>query len=194
METGYSQLELEARALRYGVDKYRYYLEGIEKVTCFVDAKALLPFFNHENREAPPRIQRQVLAVQDIPLVLVHIEGKKNPSDFLSRERNVENDATAADLNDMEISDALENHLVKAITEREDQSPMALARIKKLTLKDQCYNSSSKEFWKMILTNIEKIHKSNHIMECATNCQSLTTWLSVAQEELCYQKSCMHEQ
>ena len=51
METGYSQLELEARALRFGVDKFRYYLEGIEKVTCFVGAKALLPFFNHENRE-----------------------------------------------------------------------------------------------------------------------------------------------
>ena len=101
-----------------------------------MDAKVLLPFFNHENREAPPRIQRQVLAVQDIPLVLVHIEGKKNPSDFLSRERNFENDATAADLNDMEISDALETHLVKTITEREDQSPMALALIKKLTLKD----------------------------------------------------------
>ena len=49
LETGYSQLELEGRALRFGVDKFRYYIEGIEKVTCFVDAKALLPFFDHEN-------------------------------------------------------------------------------------------------------------------------------------------------
>ena len=136
VETGYSQIELEARALRYGIEKFRYFLQGIDKVTSFVDAKALLPFFNHENREAPPRIQRQILAVQDIPMVLVHIEGKNNPANFLSRERNVDNDASASDLQDMEVSDSLDSYLIKVIREREDQAPMALSLIKELTLKD----------------------------------------------------------
>ena len=38
---------------------------------------------------------RQKLAVQDLPIELVH---KKMPADILSRERNDENDASAADL------------------------------------------------------------------------------------------------
>ena len=69
-------------------------------------------------------------------MVLVHIEGKNNPADFLSRERNVDNDASASDLQDMEVSDSLDSYLIKVIREREDQAPMALSLIKELTLKD----------------------------------------------------------
>ena len=81
------QVEIEACALRWGLDYFRYYLEGIHHVICFVDCKPLLPLFNHDNRECPPRIMRQKLAVQDLPIELVHIDGKKMPADFLSRER-----------------------------------------------------------------------------------------------------------
>ena len=57
VETRYSQLELKSQALSYGINQYHYHLEGIDKVTCYVDAKALLPFFDKENREALPRIK-----------------------------------------------------------------------------------------------------------------------------------------
>ena len=42
-ERKWGQVELEARALRYGIDKFRFYLEGIDIVYCMVDCKALLP-------------------------------------------------------------------------------------------------------------------------------------------------------
>ena len=61
----------------------------------------------------------------------MHIEGKKNPSDFLSRERSEANDATSDDLADMELSD-----LVKAIQEYEYLIRIKLSTIRELTLKD----------------------------------------------------------
>ena len=60
---------------------------------------------------------RQRLAVQDLPFELVHIEGTKMPADYLSRERTDENDASAHDLRDMELSDTLEEYLVQCVRE-----------------------------------------------------------------------------
>ena len=83
---------------------------------------------------------RQKLAVQDLPIELVHIDGKKMPADFLSRERNDENDASADDLRDMEVSDALEDYLVQCVRESyeelEELKPMSLEKIKEVTKTD----------------------------------------------------------
>ena len=124
-------MEIEARALRWGLDKFRYYLEGIRHITCYVDCKSLLPIFNSDtNRECSARINRQRLACQDLPIELVHLDGKDMPADFLSRERTEENDASAHDIDDMNWSDQLEAHLVQMITtsvEDDDVKPMALS-------------------------------------------------------------------
>ena len=83
---------------------------------------------------------RQKLAVQDLPIELVHIDDKKMPADFLSRERNDENDASADDLRDMEVSDALEDYLVQCVRESyeelEELKPMSLEKIKEVTKTD----------------------------------------------------------
>ena len=55
------------------------------------------------------------MAIQDIPIEMMHIDGKKNPSDFLSRERSEENDSRSHDHADMDISDALDSYLVQVI-------------------------------------------------------------------------------
>ena len=83
---------------------------------------------------------RQKLAVQDLPIELVHIDGKKMPADFLSRERNDENDTSVDDLRDMEVSDALEDYLVQCVRESyeelEELKPMSLEKIKEVTKTD----------------------------------------------------------
>ena len=76
------------------------------------------------------------MANQDIPIEMMHIDGKKNPSDFLSRERSEENDANSHDLADMDLSDALDSYLVQVIQEYENLSPIKISTIKKMTLKD----------------------------------------------------------
>ena len=77
------------------------------------------------------------LAVQDLPIELVHIDNKKMPADFLSGERNDKNYASAADLRDMEVSDALEHYLVHCVQESyeelEELKPMSLKKIKEKT-------------------------------------------------------------
>ena len=138
-EKSWGQVELEARALRYGIDKFRFYLEGIDIVYCMVDCKALLPLWNNNNRVCPPRIERQRLATQDIRMKLIHLEGSKNPSDWLSRARTEENDASAEDLEDMDVSDELDDYLVKSVNcweSSEPNKPIAIAKIRELTKKD----------------------------------------------------------
>ena len=76
------------------------------------------------------------MAIQDIPIEMMHIDGKKNPSDFLSRERSEENDSRSHDLADMDISDALDSYLVQVIHEYEDLTPIKISTIKEMTLKD----------------------------------------------------------
>ena len=155
-EKKWSQVELEARALRYGIDKFRFYLEGIDLVNCMVDCKALVPLWNNNNKECPPRIDRQRLATQDIPMHLIHIDGSKMPSDWLSRSRHEEEEDSQEDLEDMDVSDELDMHLVKQINsswedndwkegeprinnvqqEKEPNQPMAITTIRELTNKD----------------------------------------------------------
>ena len=50
----------------------------------------------------------------------MHVEDKKNPSNFLSRERSEVNNAIADDMANMEICDSLDAYLVKAIQEYKD--------------------------------------------------------------------------
>ena len=135
LEKKWSQPELEARALRYGIDKFRFYLEGIDVVYCMVDCKALIPLWNNNNKECPPRIDRQRLATQDISTFLIHLEGKKNPADWASRSRCEDDDDTHEDLEDMNISDELDDYVVKQISVG-DSKPIAIDTIREHTEKD----------------------------------------------------------
>ena len=69
------------------------------------------------------------MANQDIPIEMMHIDGKKNPSDFLSRERSEENDANSHDLADMDLSDALDSYLVQVVQEYERAVIFRLGRL-----------------------------------------------------------------
>ena len=61
----------------------------------------------------PPRIDRQRLASQDIPMELIFLDGKRHPADYGSRARSKENDKSADDIQD--ISNELDIYLVKQV-------------------------------------------------------------------------------
>ena len=143
-ERKWGQIELEARALRYGIDKFRHFLVGIDIVYCMVDCKSLITMWNNNTGLCPPRIDRQRLATQDIPMKLIFLEGKRHPADYGSRARSKENDETAEDIQDMDISDELDCYLVKQVRswnnpfdENKTRKPIAIDTIRKMTNEDQ---------------------------------------------------------
>ena len=144
VEAKWGQCELEARALRYGVDKWRHYFTGITKLYCYVDCKPLVSIWNNHSKTCPPRIDRQRLATQDIPMEVIHLPGSKNPADFGSRARSGENDANVDDLEDMECSDELDMYLVrqihaidKSINDKNKNEPIAINHIREITNEDK---------------------------------------------------------
>ena len=52
------------------------------------------------------------MATQDIPMKLIHLEGRNHPADYGSRQRIKENDLSAEDIQDMEVSDEIDIYLV----------------------------------------------------------------------------------
>ena len=50
-ERNWGQCELEARSLRFGIDKWRHYFMGIDIVYCVVDCKALISLWNNHWRD-----------------------------------------------------------------------------------------------------------------------------------------------
>ena len=135
VEASYSQPELEARALRYGVDKFRYYLTGLAHFTVYVDCKSLVPLFEKASHTAPPRIFRQILALQDLTFTVKYRPGRSNPADWCSRTPI----PTLEDINDMELSDDLEHFLVRSVLlqgEMDPQAPIAIEEIRRRTLQE----------------------------------------------------------
>ena len=75
------------------------------------------------------------MAIQNIPIEMMHIDRKKNPSNFLSLERSEEDNAKWQDLADIDISNALDSYFVKVIHEYEDLTPIKISTIREMTHK-----------------------------------------------------------
>ena len=136
VESAYSQVEIEARAVRYGVEKFRYYLTGLAHFTIFVDCKALVSLFSKGSyKSCPPRIFRQILAIQDLTFTVEYRPGRSNPADWCSRTPI----PTLDDIDDMSLSDDLDTFLVKSVLlqgEMDPQAPIAIEEIRKCTLQE----------------------------------------------------------
>ena len=136
-EAKWSQVELESRAIRYALDKWRFYLTGLIHFTVYTDCKALVPLFTKMPQSCPPRIFRQILALQDLSFTVEFRPGKANPADWTSRVPLHDPE----ELRDMEISDDLDQCLVRSIffnsgEEVDEQVPIAIADIKDRTAKE----------------------------------------------------------
>ena len=83
VERRYSQTEREALAVVWGCEKFHLYLYGTT-FKLFTDHKPL-EFIYSPKGKPPPRIERWVLRLQPYRFKVVHMPGKTNPADVLSR-------------------------------------------------------------------------------------------------------------
>ena len=82
-ERKYAQIEREALAVEFSTN--RMYLAGSQQFQIATDHKPLLPIFNNPNAKLPPRLERLRMKTQHLDFVMIHIPGKSNMTDYLSR-------------------------------------------------------------------------------------------------------------
>ena len=83
-EMQYDQLEREALAMHFGCTRFRIFLQGCH-FTHFIDPEPLKHMMEKSKREAPARIERIRLKLQNYDSTIQLIKGKHNPADYLSR-------------------------------------------------------------------------------------------------------------
>ena len=133
-EAKWAQVELEARAIRYAIDKFRFYLEGHPGFIVMTDCKPLLPLFNKVPmpKSCPPRICRQIIALQDMSFQLQHCPGSRNIADWPSRCPLLD----TSDIEDRFDSDVLETALIRAIYDERENDTLTIDKIKAATAVD----------------------------------------------------------
>ena len=83
-EKNYSQLDLEATAVDFGLRQFRYILVGGPPVTVVTDHQPLVSLWNSQ-RKPSSHIERILLRHQDINHTLIWREDIANPADYTSR-------------------------------------------------------------------------------------------------------------
>ena len=83
-ECRYSQVEKEALAIVWAVERLHLYLYGAP-FTLHTDCKPVELILNNNRSKPPARIERWNLRLQGYDFTTVHTKGIDNPSDFLSR-------------------------------------------------------------------------------------------------------------
>ena len=84
-EKRYSQIEREALAAEFATTRLQMYLRGAPKFKLPTDHKPLLPLLNNPTAKLPPRIERLDLKMQNLDFEVIHIPGKTNMTDYMSR-------------------------------------------------------------------------------------------------------------
>ena len=83
-ETRYGQIEREALAIYFACLKLQTYLLG-KPFTVVTDHQPLVHMFNKPKAQMPFRVERIRLKLQGFDFIVKYIQGKKNPSDYMSR-------------------------------------------------------------------------------------------------------------
>ena len=83
VERRYSQTKREALAVVWGCEKFHLYLYGTQ-FKLYTDHKPL-EFIYSPKAKPPPRIERWALRLQPNRFTVIHMPGKTNPADVLSR-------------------------------------------------------------------------------------------------------------
>ena len=134
-EAKWAQVELEARAIRYGLDKFRFYLEGHPGFTVMTDCKPLVPLFNKVPlpKSCPPRIARQIIALQDLSYTLEHCPGSRNIADWTSRCPLFD----GSDVQDYMDSAVMDYALIRRIHDQRECDAITIHQIKTATASDE---------------------------------------------------------
>ena len=103
-EQSYSQIEREAVAILFGCTKFRLYLLG-QHFDLYSDHKPLQAIFNNPRSVAPFRVERIRLRLLGFLFTVRHLDGSKNPTDYMSRH------SLSASRKDVQQSHELESHV-----------------------------------------------------------------------------------
>ena len=87
VEKRYSQTEKDALAVKWGKDRLSIYLLGAPKFQIVTSHKLLIPMFSKPTAKLPPRVEKCVMALQDVDYETIYEPGKdeEDPLDNLSR-------------------------------------------------------------------------------------------------------------
>ena len=83
VERRYSQTEREALVVVWGCERFHIYLYG-KGITLYTDDKPLEVIYIPESKP-PPQIEQWALRPQPYRFKVIHMPGKTNPADLLSR-------------------------------------------------------------------------------------------------------------
>ena len=121
VERRYSQIEREALAVTWGIERFRVYLYGIN-FTVLTDHKPLISIFK-PNHEPPARITKWLLRLQQYTFKLEFQPGVLNASDALSRSpvKDKQNDCLSEEA-EKYINYVAEHSVPKAMTLEEIDS------------------------------------------------------------------------
>ena len=89
-----SQIEREALAAEFTITRLNMYLLGAPHFQLATDHKPLLPLLNKPIAKLPPRMERIVMKMQNLDFTTIHIAGKLNMTDNLSRHPLPETEET----------------------------------------------------------------------------------------------------
>ena len=103
-EQRYSQIEREAVAILFGCIKFRLYLLG-NHFDLYSDHKPLRAIFNNPRSMGPFRVERIRLKLLGFDFTVFHLDGSKNPTDYMSRH------SLSANKVDIKQSNVLESHI-----------------------------------------------------------------------------------
>ena len=85
-ESRYSHIEREALSAEFVTSKLQMYLLGAPRFQLATDHKHFLPLFNNPTAKLAPRIERLGMNIQNRDFDMIHIPGKTNMTDNMSRQ------------------------------------------------------------------------------------------------------------
>ena len=129
-EKRYSQIEREALAAEFTTTRLHMYLLGAPHFQLATDHKPLLPLMNNPKSKLPPRLERIIMKMQNLDYTAIHIPGKSNMTDYISRHPLPATDQTS---HDKHVKAAIEaDHAVVMETVRQaTQDDKELQKLKK---------------------------------------------------------------
>lgn len=122
-EKRYSQIEREALPAEFTTARLQMYLLGVLKFQLTTDHKPLLPLFHNMTAKLPPHIKRLALKMQNLVFKMIHISGKTNTSDYMSRHPLPETG-----------TDRLKKYIITTV---QSEHTVVLDKVKEETAKDR---------------------------------------------------------
>lgn len=117
LERKYSQVEREALALIFAVERFHQYVYG-KRFKLYSDAKAIVFIYGGNSTKSPARIERWGLRLLPYDFELIHTPGDGNPADYLSRHP-VDDAPTDGDDADLYVNFIIDYSIPRAISRQQ---------------------------------------------------------------------------